>query len=191
MGYPPPCQPPLVAAGSSSPLHSEKRLGSLTSCFQDAFFPAAGFLVAHHRSDLLPGWSRFLLPEGCVPLNRLLNPPISPRRFFWFSTVARFSSELEFGFDCWRSVSTRSSVSGWRGFRPWCPFPGLSPEGFILGSVSPKPFVVAEVVPKNCYCYSSRRCTVVGTTATRLQPSLSHASKWLHGRSLPKLRFFL
>ena len=109
MGYPPPCQPPLVAAGSSSPLHSEKRLGSLTSCFQDAFFPAAGFLVTHHRSDLLPGWSRFLLPESCVPLNRLLNPPISPRRFFWFSTVARFSSELEFGFDCWRSVSTRSS----------------------------------------------------------------------------------
>ena len=40
-----------------------------------------------------------------------------------------------------------------------------------------EPIVATEVVPKNCYYCSSRRCTVVGTTVTRSQPSLFHISR--------------
>ena len=163
---------------------------SLISCFQETFFPAAEFLVTSHRSVLFPGWCPIPFPEGCGHFHRLLNFHFHRSVHFYFSGVARFLSKLSFGCDLWRSVSIHSEEWMAR-FPSVMPVSNSFSEGPILGSVSSKPFVVAEVVPKNCYCYSSRRCTVVSTTATRLQPSLFHTSKWLCGRSLPKLRFFL
>ena len=58
------------------------------------------------------------------------------------------------------------------------PFSVLLPEGCFPDSVSDrwfpslsfstKPFVVTEVVPKNCYCYTFRRCTVIGNSTTEV-----------------------
>jgi uncharacterized protein YodC (DUF2158 family) len=58
------------------------------------------------------------------------------------------------------------------------PSPILLPEGRFPGSVSArwfpsrsfstKPFVATEVVPKNCYCYTSRQNTVIGNSTTEV-----------------------
>ena len=109
MGYPPPCQPPLVAAESSSPQSIPKNeRGSLISCFQETFFPAAEFLVTSHRSVLFPGWCQFPFPEGCGFFSPVAEMSFSPKCPFPFSGVARFLSKLSFGCDLWRSVSIHS-----------------------------------------------------------------------------------
>ena len=58
------------------------------------------------------------------------------------------------------------------------PSPVLLPEGRFPSSVSArwfpsrsfstKPFVATEVVPKNCYCYTSRQNTVIGNSTTEV-----------------------
>ena len=109
VGYPPPCQPPLVAAESSSPPPIPKNeRGSLISCFQETFFPAAEFLVTSHRSVLFPGWCPIPFPEGCGLFHRLLNFHFHRSVHFYFSGVTRFLSKLSFGCDLWRSVSIHS-----------------------------------------------------------------------------------
>ena len=182
MGYPPPCQPPLVTAESSSPSFTPK------SKFQivDSLFPSC------------------LLPGGRVSVN--FPPKCSISRVVLISTSRRLCSSLPVvGFPHFH----RSDRASFRRSRPFSMnFPKVIPRfGFGHGGPFPlarkrvarlpsvvsvsrlisrrlsvrfgftEPFVATEVVPKNCYCYSSRRCTVVGTTATRSQPSLFHISR--------------
>ena len=109
VGYPPPCQPPLVAAESSSPQSIPKN----GSWIVDFLFPR----------NLLPGGRvSGHIPPKCfvsrVVSNsvsrrlRSLSPvaeiSFSPKCPFLFSGVARFLSKLSFGCDLWRSVSIHS-----------------------------------------------------------------------------------
>ena len=106
MGYPPPCQPPLVAAESSSPRSIPKNVTWIV----DFLFPR----------NLLPGGrvSGHIAPKCFVSrvvsnsVSRRLRSfspgaefPFSPKCPFLFSGVARFLSKPSFGCDLWRSVS--------------------------------------------------------------------------------------
>jgi hypothetical protein len=154
---------------------------SLTPCCQDAFFPAAGFLFAFHRSGLLPGWYRFLHPERCVPLYRLLVLVFPPKWSYLFQRCRPFSEaslrrgpgvEVRFHPPPKRRMARFPSVAS---VSSSVSRRSLSWRGFAV------PLFVTEVVPKNCYCHSYRRCTVIGTSATRSQPSLFHTSRRLCG----------
>ena len=169
----PPCQPPLVAAESSSP----------------SFTPKSGFqivdiLVSKMPSSQLPG-PVHLPPKWSVPRVASVH---RARRFCFLSTGAGFHIlhrsahvftnggqsvivEIPKGLSSIRSltsgvrlyvfrrshsaVSVRGrsvSSSASRRLLPWFGFrPMVSSRSF-----STKPFVATEVVPKNCYCYSSR-----------------------------------
>ena len=119
---------------------------------------------------------------------------LSPVAEISFSPNVHFLSAMSLvfltaslGCDLWRSVSIHSEE--WMKRFPSVMSVSNSFEKVKCETVSSKPFVVTEVVPKNCYCYSSQRCTVVGTTA--LGCALPFHFQVVVCRSLTKLRFFL
>ena len=182
MGYPPPCQPPLVAAGSSSPSFAPK------STFQivDALLPRRLLPSGRVSVRLPPKWlaPRVVSIRASRRSSSSLPVAVSriPTEVVLFDSACRPFSEASsrFGFDVevrfhplpkkrvarLPSVVSVSSSTSRR---------SLSWLGFTV------PLFVTEVVPKNCYCHSYRRCTVIGTSATRLQPSLFHTSRKLCG----------
>ena len=134
VGYPPPCQPPLTAIGSSSlRTHPERFvLRSLMCLERRTFFPTAWVLFA-----VPPKWS---YSQGWRSVSTLF------RRIGWrgFRPCRPFPISFPkvcpwFGFDFCRSVSMFS-------------FPKVASRG----SVFDVPFVAAEVGPKTCYRCSSR-----------------------------------
>ena len=182
MGYPPPCQPPLVAAGSSSPSFTPKSIFK----FVDVLLPRRLLPSGRVSVRFPPKWlaPRVVLIRASRRSPSSLPVAVSriPTEVFLFDPACRPFSEasFRFGFDMevrFHSlpkkrvarlpsvVSVSSSAS--RRLLSWL--------GFTV------PLFVTEVVPKNCYCHSYRRCTVVGTSATRLQPSLFHTSRRLCG----------
>ena len=126
--------------------HSTRRF-----CF---FSTSAGFLLSH-RSDLV-SFRRWPIRFCRAPRSLLSN-----------SVFGR-----------WRSVSSTSEEVLARFPSVVGPSPVLLPEGRFPGSVSArwfpsrsfstKPFVATEVVPKNCYCYTSRQNTVIGNSTTEV-----------------------
>ena len=182
MGYPPPCQPPLVAAGSSSPSFTPK------STFQivDALLPRRLLPSGRVSVHLPPKWLAPRVVSICASRRSPSSLPVAvsriPTEVFLFDSACRpFSgASSRFGFDVevrfhplpkmrvarLPSVVSVSSSTSRR---------SLSWLGFTV------PLFVTEVVPKNCYCHSYRRCAVIGTSATRLQPSLFHTSRRLCG----------
>ena len=182
MGYPPPCQPPLVAAGSSSPSFTPKSIFQIV----DALLPRR-LLPSGRVSVRLP-------PKWLAP--RVVSIP-APRKMRSSLPVAgsHISTEVVLFVPACRPFSEASLRRG-PGvevrFHPppkrrMARFPSVAS---VSSSVSRRslswrgfavPLFVTEVVPKNCYCHSYRRCTVVGTSATRSQPSLFHTSRRLCG----------
>ena len=182
MGYPPPCQPPLVAAGSSSPSFTPKSIFQ----FVDVLLPRR-LLPSGRVSVRLP--PRWLVPRVVLIRASRRSPsslPVAvsriPTEVFLIDPACRPFSEanFRFGFDVEvrfhllpkKQVARLPSVASVSSSAPRRLLPWL---GFAV------PLFVTEVVPKNCYCHSYRRCTVVGTSATRLQPSLFHTSRKLCG----------
>ena len=186
MGYPPPCQPPLVAAGSSSPSSTPRSIFQIV----DALLPRRLLPSGRVSVHLPPKWLdsrvvQFNSPKvvSLIPVS-ILSPKSSFRlvgrfiseemigsnqevRFHTFpkKVVARFPSMVgPFPFNIPKDVS-------WFGFRPW----------FQSRSFSTKPLFVTEVVPKNCYCYTFRLSTVIGTSTTSCGPPCTILPKvvWL------------
>ena len=182
MGYPPPCQPPLVAAGSASPSYAPKSIFQIVDGLLPSRLLPSGRVSVH----LPPKWSapRVVLIRASRRSPSSLPVAVShiPTEVFLIDSACCPFSEasLRFGFNVevrfhplpkkrvarLPSVVPVSSLASRR---------SLSWLGFTV------PLFVTEVVPKNCYCHSYRRCTVVGTSATRLQPSLFHTSRRLCG----------
>ena len=177
MGYPPPCQPPLVAAESSSPFLTPKSSLRIV----DFLFPRNLLPGGRVSVHLPPKWLVYRVVS--ISTSRGKFPSLPVAGFFqftemsWFLQLSRPFSTINcrFGFDHGGpSPLARKRVAR---------FPSVvSVSRLISRRLSVRfgftePFVATEVVPKNCYCYSSRRCTVVGTTVTRSQPSLFHISR--------------
>ncbi len=163
MGYPPPCQPPLVAAESSSPSFTPK------SAFQivDLLFPRC----------LLPGGrvSVHLPPKWLVP--RVVSIPTPRRQFssipgaglhiptevFVLLQLGRslFKASLESGSDRWRPVSTCFRRSRWRGFR----------RAVTCGRGCPEELLLPHLPAEHSHWYF----------CDKSQPSLYHTSRRLCG----------
>ena len=138
MGYPPPCQPPLVAAGSSSPSSAPKSIFQIV----DALLPRRLLPSGRVSVRFPPKW---LAPRVVSIRASRRSPSSLPVAVSRIPTevsclirrVARFLKRAPDSVSTWRSVSTCFRRSRWRGYRPWRPFPVLLPEGCFPGSVSP------------------------------------------------------
>ena len=183
MGYPPPCQPPLVAAESSSPSFTPKSVFQIV----DLLFPRC----------LLPGGrvSVHLPPKWLVPRVVLIPTPRRqfssipgaglhiPTEVFVLLQLGRplFKASLESGSDRWRSVSTCFRRSRWRGFRPWRSVSSLAPRrllpwrGFRLavtcGRGCPEELLLPHLPAEHSHWYF----------CDKSQPSLYHTSRRLCG----------
>lgn len=136
MGYLPPCQPPLVAAESSSPQSIPKN----ESWIVDFLFPRNLLLSGRVSGHIAPKCFVSRVVSNSVSRRlRSFSPGaeflFSPRCPFPFSGVARSLSKLRFGCDLWGSVSIHSeewmarfppvmsvSSSFSRGSNPWFGF---------------------------------------------------------------------
>ena len=182
MGYPPPCQPPLVAAGSSSPSSTPRSIFQIV----DALLPRRLLPSGRVSVHLPPKWlaprvvsirasrrspSSLPVAVSCIPTEVFLFDPAC-RPFSEASSRFGFDVEVRFHLLPKKQVARLPSVAS---VFSSASRRSLSWLGFAV------PLFVTEVVPKNCYCHSYRRCTVVGTSATRLQPSLYHTSRGLCG----------
>ena len=109
VGYPPPCQPPLVAAESSSPQFIPK----IESWIVDTLLPRYLLPGGRVSGRISPKCFVSSVVSNSVSRRlRFFSPGaeflFSPRCPFLFSGVARFLSKLSFGCDLWRSVSIHS-----------------------------------------------------------------------------------
>ena len=138
MGYPPPCQPPLVAAGSSSPSSTPKSIFQIV----DALLPRRLLPSGRVSVHLPPKWLAPRVVSICASRRMPSSLPVPflafpPKCSCLIQRVVRFLKRAPDSVSTWRSVSTCFRRSRWRGYRPWRPFPVLLPEGRFPGSVSP------------------------------------------------------
>ena len=109
VGYPPPCQPPLVAAESSSPQSIPKN----GSWIVDFLFPRNLLPGGRVSGHIAPRCFVSRVVSNSVSRRLRFYSPVaenlfSPKCPFLFSGVARFLSKLSSGCDLWRSVSIHS-----------------------------------------------------------------------------------
>ena len=168
MGYPPPCQPPLVTTESPSPSNLPKKT----------------FWIVD-----------FLFPRNLLLSSRVL---LSIDRSLRFAVGLSFRSLGFLLLWPWRSVSTSfrrrgGAVSVRESVSRWLPKLLLGPVSQWLWhrDASAVPFVVAKVVPKNCYRYSSRRFCIGLVPHNRGCALPVHVHLRSRGDFLPKLPIFL
>tara|TARA_X000001036_G_scaffold75772_1_gene67301 strand:+ start:2286 stop:2705 length:420 start_codon:yes stop_codon:yes gene_type:complete len=125
VGYPPPCQPPLVAAGSSSPSSTPKSSFQIVDIlFPRCLLPSCRACSPSTEVVGSQGGFDFTIPEGFVSSQPVLN-------FRIFTEVILFLSnggqsvvfKIPEGFFHTRSltmeVRLNTSEEVKRGFRPW------------------------------------------------------------------------
>ena len=168
VGYPPPCQPPLVTTESPSPSNLPKK----TFWIVDSLFPR-NLLLSSRVLLSIDRSLRFAVGLSFRSLGFLLLWP-------WRSVSTSFRRRGG-------AVSVRESVSR------WLPKLLLGPVSQWLWhrDASAVPFVVAKVVPKNCYRYSSRRFCIGLVPHNRGCALPVHVHLRSRGDFLPKLPIFL
>ena len=196
VGYPPPCQPPLVAAGSSSPSSSPKIRFQIV----DFLFPRSLLPSGRVSVHLPPKWLdsrvvQFNSPKvvSLIPVS-ILSPKSS------FRLVGRFISEEMIGSNhggpfphlseesCGavsvhgRSVSIQHHERCFLvRFPPVASKPKLFHQAVVCNRGCPEELLLLHLPAKHSHWYFHNK----------LWPSLYHTSKGCMADSLPKLRIIL